>query len=178
MFQSHFLNCFGFVFSGLFLLLCFPPREVPLAFVIKLVWWCWILLTLFAQLLGFSFGFGLPLHVGHPQAPVPLPDRRGLKQQLIRALLLTQAGKREGYGSHNLNAGHACVGRGRYDVAAGWGTACVLPGMLSLDHGTPAVVGCTGSRGHVGSDLCLHTGFLLAVAAAIAVHTCLRGPSW
>ena len=25
---------------GLLLLLCFLPREVPLAFVVKLVWWC------------------------------------------------------------------------------------------------------------------------------------------
>ena len=25
---------------GLFLLLCFLPKEVPLAFVVKLVWWC------------------------------------------------------------------------------------------------------------------------------------------
>ena len=25
---------------GLFLLLCFLPREVPLSFVVKLVWWC------------------------------------------------------------------------------------------------------------------------------------------
>ena len=24
----------------LFLLLCFLPKEVPLAFVVKLVWWC------------------------------------------------------------------------------------------------------------------------------------------
>jgi len=30
----------------LFLLLCFLPREIPLAFAVKLVWWCWILLTL------------------------------------------------------------------------------------------------------------------------------------
>ena len=36
----HFLNCFGFVIVGLFLLLCFLRREVPLAFVIKLVWRC------------------------------------------------------------------------------------------------------------------------------------------
>ena len=34
------LNCFGFVFAGPFLLLCFPLREVPLAFVVELVWWC------------------------------------------------------------------------------------------------------------------------------------------
>ena len=33
-------NCFGFVFVGPFLLLCFPLREVPLAFVVELVWWC------------------------------------------------------------------------------------------------------------------------------------------
>ena len=36
----HFLNCFGLVFVSHFLLLCFLPREVPLAFVVKLVWWC------------------------------------------------------------------------------------------------------------------------------------------
>ena len=37
---------FGFVFVGLFLPLCFLPREVPLTFVVNLIWWCWILLTL------------------------------------------------------------------------------------------------------------------------------------
>ena len=41
-----FLIVWGLFSAGLFLLLCFLPREVPLAFVIKLVWWCWILLTL------------------------------------------------------------------------------------------------------------------------------------
>ena len=39
---------------GLFLHLCFLPREVPLAFVVKLVWWCWILL-IFACLESFWF---------------------------------------------------------------------------------------------------------------------------
>ena len=44
----------GSLFSvGLFLLLCFLPREIPLAFVVKMVWWCWILLT-FACLESFS----------------------------------------------------------------------------------------------------------------------------
>ena len=38
----------------LFLLLCFLPREVPLAFVVMLVWWCWILLT-FVCLESFKF---------------------------------------------------------------------------------------------------------------------------
>ena len=32
-------------FVCLFLLLHFLPREVPLAFAIRLIWWCWILLT-------------------------------------------------------------------------------------------------------------------------------------
>ena len=54
---------------------------------------------------GSALVLAPPLHVGLPQASVPCPDRRELKQQLIRALLLTQAGEREGYGSHNWNAG-------------------------------------------------------------------------
>lgn len=40
----NFLNCFGFVIIGLFLLLCFLPREVPLVFFVRLTWWYWILL--------------------------------------------------------------------------------------------------------------------------------------
>ena len=41
----HFLISLGLFSVGLLLLLCFLPREVPLTFVIKLVWWYWILLT-------------------------------------------------------------------------------------------------------------------------------------
>ena len=41
-----FLIVLGLFCVGLFLLLCFLPREVPLAFLIKLVWWRWILLTI------------------------------------------------------------------------------------------------------------------------------------
>ena len=33
-------------------------------------------------------------------------------------------------------------------------------------------------RGDVDSDLCLHTGFLVAAAAALASHAHLWGPSW
>ena len=46
---NHFLNYFGFIFVGLFLFLCFLPREVPLAFVVRLVWW-WQMLLTFAYL--------------------------------------------------------------------------------------------------------------------------------
>ena len=35
-----FLIVLGLFSVGLFLLLCFQSREVPLAFVVELVWWC------------------------------------------------------------------------------------------------------------------------------------------
>ena len=35
-----FLVVLGFFCVSLFLLLCFLLREIPLAFVVKLVWWC------------------------------------------------------------------------------------------------------------------------------------------
>ena len=35
-----FLIVWGLFSVGVFLLLCFLPRGVPLAFVVKLVWWC------------------------------------------------------------------------------------------------------------------------------------------
>ena len=93
-------------------------------------------------------------------------------------LLLSQAGEREGYGGHNWNAGQACVGRGQHDIATACGTLRVLLGKLSLDLGTVAVAGCTGSRGCVvGSNLCLHTGILVEAAAALAFHAHLWGPS-
>ena len=41
---------------------------------------------------GSALVLAPPLCVGCPQASVPCPDRRGLKQWLIRGLLLTQAG--------------------------------------------------------------------------------------
>ena len=58
-----------------------------------------------------------PLHVGLRQGSVPHPDRKGLKQWLIRALLLTQVRGREGYSSHNWDVGNACGGRGWCVVA-------------------------------------------------------------
>ena len=40
----------------------------------------------------------LPLRAGRLRTSVLLPDRTGLKEQLIRVLWLTQAREREGYG--------------------------------------------------------------------------------
>ena len=45
---------FWVFFIGLFFLLCFLSREVPLAFVVRLDCWCWILLT-FTYLLKIDF---------------------------------------------------------------------------------------------------------------------------
>ena len=37
---TTFLVVLGLFSVGIFLLLCFLSREIPLAFVVKLVWWC------------------------------------------------------------------------------------------------------------------------------------------
>ena len=92
---------------------------------------------------GSALDLARPLHVGRPLTSVLCPDRRGLMEQLIRGLWLTQAGGREG-GVWKVE--RACGGRRRHDVAPAWGAPCILPGKLSLDHRTLAVAGCTGSR--------------------------------
>ena len=51
---SNFFIVLGLFCVGLFLLLCFQPREVTLVFVLKLFFWCWVLLTL-ACLKSFWF---------------------------------------------------------------------------------------------------------------------------
>ena len=85
---------------------------------------------------GSALDWDPPLRVGRLRASVLHSDRTGLKEQLIRGLWLTQAG-----GGRGTDAGRACSGWGRRDVPTAWGTPCVLPGKLSLDHGTLAVVG-------------------------------------
>ena len=68
-----------------------------------------------------------PLRVGRLRASVLCSDMKGLKEQLIRGLWLTQAG-----GGRGMDAGQACGSRGRHDVAVAWGARCILPGKLSL----------------------------------------------
>ena len=113
-------------------------------------------------------------HVGHPLASVLHSDRRGLKEWLIRGLWLTQAGGREGYGM-----------RGE-PVAAEAGTLLQQPEACSVFSwgSCPWITGPWQwwvaqalRRGGVYSDLCLHTGFLVAAAAAaLASHARLGGP--
>ena len=80
-----------------------------------------------------------PLRVGCLRS-VLRSDRTELKEQLIWGLWLTQAGWREGYGVQGEPAAAEA------GVTLQQAEACnVLPGKLSLDHGTLAVVGCTVS---------------------------------
>ena len=115
----------------------------------------------------------LPLPVGRLRASVLRSDRSGLKEQLIRGLWLTEAGGSDGYGVlvepavaeatmtlHQPKA-RRVFSRGRCPCITGpwqwW--AAQAPG-----------------RGGVDSDLCFHTGFLVAAAAALASHALFWGP--
>ena len=127
---------------------------------------------------GSALVLALPLSVGCPQASVPLPDRRGLKQQLIRALLLTQAG----------------MGRGTVVITGMWGEPAAAEASVTLQQpeaccvfsqeSCPWIMGpwqwwaAQAPMGCMDSDLCLHTGFLVAAAAAVlAFHAHLWGPT-
>ena len=62
---------------------------------------------------GSALDLDPPLRIGHLRVSVLRPERTGLKEQLIRELRLTQA---KG-GGRGTDAGRACSGRGRHDVA-------------------------------------------------------------
>ena len=119
-----------------------------------------------------------PLCVGRPQASVPHPDRTGLKQQLIRGLLPTPVGG----------------GRGTVVIIGMQGKPAAAEASMMLQQPEARYVFSWGScpwitgpwqwqaaqapgRGGVESDLCLHTGFLVAAAAALVSHARLSCPS-
>ena len=114
---------------------------------------------------GSALDLAPPLHVGCPLASVLCPDRRGLKERLIRGLWLTQAGGREGYGM-----------RGKPVVAEAYVTLDQPEARCVISRGScPWVTGPwqwrvaqAPGRGGVDSDVCLHTGFLVAAVAALA----------
>ena len=114
-----------------------------------------------------------PLSVGRLRASVPHPDRQGLKEWLIRVILLTKAGGREGYRMQGEPA------------AAETGMTLQQPEAFCVfSRGScPWITGTwqwkaaqAPRRGGVASDLCLHTSFLVRVAAALAFHAGLCGP--
>ena len=95
------------------------------------------------------------------------PDRTGLKEQLIRGLWLTQARGREGYRMQGEPA------------AAEAGMTLQQPEVHCVfsQGSCPWITGPwqwwaaqTPRRGGVDSGLCLHKGFLVAAAAALASH--------
>ena len=90
---------------------------------------------------GSALGLAPPLHVGFPLASVLHPDRRGLKERLIKGLWLTQAVGREGYGMQ----GKPVAAEASVTLQQPEARRAFSQGELSLDHGTLAVAGCTGS---------------------------------
>ena len=122
---------------------------------------------------GSALDLAPPLRVGRLRASVLRSNRMGLKEQLIRGLWLTQARGREGYGM-----------RGE-PVVTEAGVTLQQPEahrVFSL-RSCPWISGPwqwqaaqSPGRGGVDSDLCSHTGFLVAAAAALASHACLWGP--
>ena len=111
-----------------------------------------------------------PLHVGHPQASVLHPGERGQKQWLIRAHLLSQAGERDGYGSHKCDVqGVPVVAEPSRKLQQPEVRHAFSRGSWAQITGPSAVAGCADSRECVGNYLHLLTGPLVVAAAVVAV---------
>ena len=122
---------------------------------------------------GSALDLDPPLRVGRLRASVPRPDRTGLKEQLLRGLWLAQAGGGRG----TEEAGRACGVRGVVTLhqpearcAFSQGSCLWITGPWQWQAAQAPGRGC------VESDLCSHTGFLEAAAAALASPARLWGP--
>ena len=141
-------------------------RQVDCRDLICCSWGCWEKFpSLFFVLtaLGFSSGFYPASVCRSPDYICSRSERTGLKEQLLQGLWLTQARGREGYGV-----------RGE-PVAAEAGMTLQQPEACCVfSRGScPWITGPwqrraaqAPGRGSVESDLCSHTGFLVAAAAA------------
>ena len=96
---------------------------------------------MFAQLLGFSFGFGPASACRAPEGISSSLRQDGVKGAADSGALAHSGGGREPYGG----GGASLRRQRRRDVAAARGAPCVLPGKSSPDLGTLAMAGCTGS---------------------------------
>ena len=127
---------------------------------------------------GSALVLAPPLRVGCPQASGSCPDRRGLKQRLIR-------------GSCSFRLGS---GRGTVVIIGTLGEPVAAEACVTLHHPEAHHVFSWGNClwimgpwqwraaqapgvGGVDSVVCLHAGFLVAAAAALAFDACLWGPS-
>ena len=123
--------------------------------------------------LGFRFVFGPTSTCSSPEGVSYFLREDGVKGSADWGLWLTQAGGRDGYGV--------------------WGEPAVAEAGVQLHQCKSCCVFLRGScswitgpwqwraaqapgRGGVDSDMCLHTGFLVAAAAALASHGRLWGP--
>ena len=122
---------------------------------------------------GSALDLAPPVRVGRLRASLLLSDRTGLKEQLIQGLWLAHARGREGYGMQG------------EPVAAEAGVTLHQPEVRRVLSGgrCPWITGPwqwqaaqVPRRGGVDSDLCSHTGFLVATAAALASQSHLWGP--
>ena len=87
----------------------------------------------------------------------------GLKEQLIRELWVTQAGGREGYrvqGEPVVAEAGVMLHQPEVHHAFSWGSCPWIKGPWQWQAAQAP------GRGGVESDLCSHTGFLVAAAAA------------
>ena len=84
--------------------------------------------------------------------------------------MLTQAREKEGYGSHNWNAGMPVV------AEASMTLQCSTPREVDPGRQDPGSGVLHRLTQGVGSDLRLHTVHLGAALAAVAVCACLWGP--
>ena len=112
---------------------------------------------------GSALDLDTPLHVGGLRVSVLRSDRTGLKEQLIWGLWLTQAGGREGYGVQGKpRAAEASVTLRQAESRRvfSWGSCPWIMGPWQWRAAQAP------GRGGVDSDLCLHTGFLVAAEVA------------
>ena len=108
-----------------------------------------------------------PLHLGRLRASVLRLDRMGLKEQLTRGLWLTQPRGRKGYGVRGKPAvAEASVTLQQHEVRRVFSRGS-CPWIMGP---RPWRAAPAPGRGGVESDLCSHTGFLVAAAAALVSH--------
>ena len=121
---------------------------------------------------GSPLDLSPPLCVGRLRASVLRSDRTGLKEQLIKGLWLTQARGREGYGMLSEPAAAETSVTLQPEVRHVFSQGS-CPWITAPSQWRAAQV---PGRGGVDSDLCLHTSFLVAAAAALAFHAHLWCP--
>ena len=132
-----------------------------------------ISLSLFVQLPGFSFGFGPASACMSPEGICSPPRQNGVKGAAASGALA-----------------HSGAGEGRVQM---WGEPAAAEAGVMLHQpearcafsreSCPRITGAwpwraapAPRRGGVESDLCSHTGFSVAAAAALSSHARLWGP--